>query len=278
MRLPVLSTSHTSHLNHESFTRAVKKARLDLFSTFTNRSDLDGAVALINVARPLVWDARCIFEFDAASAAASPAELLASALSQFTAHNLTCAQITCSAHSAPADVLSALAHHHYLPKEQLVMAMDAYAPPPELRSDLQILPARSVLSDYAAFREATLLPTHSPDAARQVAQCFLDQLDDPRLDMLVARLHQRIVAAAGVFSAGEIGIVWDVHTHPHFRRAGLMRTLLHHLLELCQRSQYKAVILDTEPSNTPAVRLYESLGFRPSGTFTEYWHESLVNH
>ncbi len=277
MRLPVLSTPHTSHLNHEAFTRAVKKARLDLFSTFADRSELDGAVTLINVTRPLVWDARCIFDFDPASASASPSDLIASALSGFTSLNLTCAQITCSAHSASPDVIAALAHHHYLPKEQLVMAMDVYVPPSTIRTDLQILPARSLLSDYAAFREATLLPTHSPDAARQVAQCFLDQLDDPRLDMLVARLHQQIVAAAGVFSAGEIGIVWDVHTHPGFRRAGLMRTLLHHLLELCQRSQYKAVILDTEPSNTPAITLYESLGFRPTGIFAEYWHESLLS-
>lgn len=56
---------------------------------------------------------------------------------------------------------------------------------------------------------------------------------------------------------------------PHARRTGLARALLAHVL-----SAPGAWFLEVRASNTAAIRLYESTGFRPLGTRPGYYRES----
>ena len=57
---------------------------------------------------------------------------------------------------------------------------------------------------------------------------------------------------------------------PSARRSGLARALLTHVLQAFPGSWF----LEVRASNLPAIRLYESTGFRASGTRRDYYRDS----
>jgi aminoglycoside 6'-N-acetyltransferase len=76
----------------------------------------------------------------------------------------------------------------------------------------------------------------------------------------------------------------DIAVHPDWQHRGLgsdaVRTLARHLFE--ERGHHRLVI-DPAADNASAIRLYQSLGFRPVGTMRSYergpdgsWHDGLL--
>lgn len=57
--------------------------------------------------------------------------------------------------------------------------------------------------------------------------------------------------------------ITDLHTDPAFRRRGLARMLVTRCLNQASTSWRPSVALRADSDNLPAMRLYESLGFRP---------------
>lgn len=270
VELPILTAGHGRGLTQDAVARAIKRARLDLFSTFSQRTETGGATVLTNPERGLVHDAHAIFDLTAADDSAEA--VLDEALGVFEMLGLKCAQVASAEHVATPAVERALANRGFRAREQVLMAMVKHtACEEQVPSGVQVVPARALIADYREFRNQSLSHHYGAEAGAQIAACMIDELDEPRLDVLVARSGGRITAAAGVWAAGETGILWDVATHPECLRRGYMRALMAHVVDLCQRSQYRSVVLDTDPDNVAAIGLYESIGFQRIGSMTEYW-------
>lgn len=75
------------------------------------------------------------------------------------------------------------------------------------------------------------------------------------------------ILAAG---AGEAHIL-NVCVRGEFRCRGIGRRLLEHLMELAREEGMSEVFLEVRPSNTAAIRLYQSLGFRQIGVRRGYY-------
>ncbi len=59
-----------------------------------------------------------------------------------------------------------------------------------------------------------------------------------------------------------IGYIKRVVVHPQYRKHGLARHLMHHIIAFARTEQHLAAIdLHVWEGNIPAIRLYESLGF-----------------
>ncbi|HLX39385.1 MAG TPA: N-acetyltransferase [Ktedonobacteraceae bacterium] len=59
-----------------------------------------------------------------------------------------------------------------------------------------------------------------------------------------------------------VGYVKRVVVHPDYRKLGLARTLMHHILAFARTERtLEAIDLHVWEENVPAIRLYESLGF-----------------
>ena len=56
-----------------------------------------------------------------------------------------------------------------------------------------------------------------------------------------------------------------------FRRRGLGRRLLTHLLDQAHRNGALVAFLEVRPSNRSAIQLYQSMGFRPRGVSKGYY-------
>jgi [ribosomal protein S18]-alanine N-acetyltransferase len=87
----------------------------------------------------------------------------------------------------------------------------------------------------------------------------------------VVTVEDRVVGY-GVMSvgAGEAHIL-NLCIREAFRCRGVGRRLLSYLLERAAASGMGEVFLEVRPSNTAAIRLYQSLGFEPVGTRRGYY-------
>lgn len=70
--------------------------------------------------------------------------------------------------------------------------------------------------------------------------------------------------------AGE-GHVLNICTAPVYRRMGLARTLLQHLIMIGRAADLDRMLLEVRLSNGSGRALYESLGFRHIGTRRQYY-------
>jgi len=60
----------------------------------------------------------------------------------------------------------------------------------------------------------------------------------------------------------EVAVVHLLAVHPHYRNRGCAKALMREVISQAKRKGQKAVRLDALVCNTPAHRLYESLGFQ----------------
>lgn len=86
--------------------------------------------------------------------------------------------------------------------------------------------------------------------------------------------NDRLLAYVSVYNlAGSLEIL-NVATHPDHRRKNLARTVLLHLLSLARRLDLTDAVLEVREHNTPAIRLYEDLGFRRAGLRKSYYTDT----
>ena len=75
----------------------------------------------------------------------------------------------------------------------------------------------------------------------------------------------RIVGACGVRKILGEGDISNVAVHPAYRRRGICRAMLETLLFEAREDGVKDFTLEVRAGNAPAIRLYESFGFKTEG-------------
>jgi RimJ/RimL family protein N-acetyltransferase len=79
------------------------------------------------------------------------------------------------------------------------------------------------------------------------------------------RKDGQLVSVAGVHAVSEedkVAAIGNVATHPDWRGAGLSRRCTTRLLRALVRRHVETIVLNVDASNTAALRLYRSIGFR----------------
>ena len=66
------------------------------------------------------------------------------------------------------------------------------------------------------------------------------------------------------------GHIMNLGVHPAYRRQGLGRALMRHLLQSCSNSAIESVYLEVRVSNASAIAMYQSLGFQQIGRIKGY--------
>ena len=101
-------------------------------------------------------------------------------------------------------------------------------------------------------------------------QQLADELKRPNGHMLVATTGDMVIGFAVGWSVAEEAHILDVAVCPDERRHGVGRRLVEALLQACGDP---VALLEVRVSNTPARRLYESLGFRTVGRRPNYYKD-----
>jgi ribosomal protein S18 acetylase RimI-like enzyme len=136
-----------------------------------------------------------------------------------------------------------------------------------VRSDVRILPARAMRK---AMREVILSREGEPAQLAMWADADNERLDDPNYDMFVALVGGRPAATGTLFQVGEIGRIDDVCVVPAMRRQGVGLTMMAHLVAMSRRLALRYTVLEVDPENAAAIRLYERCGFEPGASYVEF--------
>ena len=121
---------------------------------------------------------------------------------------------------------------------------------------------------------------HVPQVAQLEKICF----SDPWSEMSIAHELESLwsywlVAVDGDTVAGYIGSqssideadIMNVAVHPDYRRQGIAENLINTLVAELKNRGCHALLLEVRVSNTPAITLYEKLGFAQVGCRKNYY-------
>jgi ribosomal-protein-alanine N-acetyltransferase len=105
-------------------------------------------------------------------------------------------------------------------------------------------------------------------------ELFRQELRLPFSRIVVARLSGDPPAVVGYvcrwLAAGELHLL-NVAVHPDWRRRGIGRRLVEHVLEEARGAGAKRAFLEVRRYNVPAIALYERLGFRAAAVRRNYY-------
>jgi ribosomal-protein-alanine N-acetyltransferase len=108
-------------------------------------------------------------------------------------------------------------------------------------------------------------------------QVFIEELEREwaHLDVIRARgpAGSRVVAYCNYWLVRDEIHILNVACHPDERRQGHAARLIAHVIEFARRHACRYVTLEVRKSNTGALKLYRSFGFRPVGIRPNYYVE-----
>lgn len=121
-----------------------------------------------------------------------------------------------------------------------------------------------------------------PQIAQLETICFSDpwsensiaqELTNPLSSWLVAVEDDKVAGYIGSQTVvGETDMM-NVAVHPDFRRRGVAQELIQSLVEVLKTRQSHCLTLEVRASNTPAINLYEKLGFSQVGKRPGYYRK-----
>lgn len=132
--------------------------------------------------------------------------------------------------------------------------------------DFTIVPMQARHVPALAALERLCFSDPWPEAA------FMPELENPLSLWLVAECGETVAGYIGSQIVPDEADMMNLAVAPEFRRQGLGRTLTLALFDALRARGVVSVTLEVRDSNEPAIRLYESLGFRQTGLRKRYYY------
>lgn len=138
---------------------------------------------------------------------------------------------------------------------------------------VRLLPVRTVLAKYDALIGTEDDARRDPSAYSVAARIHID---DPQLEQMIALHDGQPAGTAGLYQVGDIACLRDVFVRPEFRRRGIGRQLVCHLLAVARRLTPRAICTFADVAEPTAVPSLHRCGFQAGGTITEF-HRTAAN-
>ena len=121
---------------------------------------------------------------------------------------------------------------------------------------------------------------HVPQVAQLEKICFADPWSELSISLeltnvwsywVVALDGDTVVGYVGSQSSIDEADIMNVAVHPDYRRQGIAEKLINTLVADLKKRGCHALLLEVRVSNTPAITLYEKLGFVQVGCRKNYY-------
>ncbi len=132
------------------------------------------------------------------------------------------------------------------------------------------------------YKIEKMTKAHVPQIAALEQVCFTDpwsessvasELDNPLSLWLVAVQDEKVLGYVGSQSVLGEADMMNLAVDPAARRLGLGRAIVEALVAVLRDNEVHCLTLEVRASNTPAQKLYESLGFLQVGRRPNYYLE-----
>lgn len=253
--------------------RAVKRAQAILARLVATETYLDGATAFTSPDRSLLASANHAADLRLPPGVGA-GKVLDTIDAHFAAAAVRCGSLDASELDWPADLKVAIESRGWRAVRRNVYLLSDYVPP-VVEAAVQVIPGRAA---YGELRQA--LSNHAVrqhnDAARvtQQVEAAMDQLDDSRIDIFLARQSRKPVGVASLLTLGNIGVVLDLFDSSANDSSGVFNTLAARLFDHCLRAQFEQVILSLDEGDVRLPRL-ASLGFKAVASYVCYVRADL---
>lgn len=124
------------------------------------------------------------------------------------------------------------------------------------------------LGDVAAIAELEKLCFSDPWSENSIAS----EVNNPLSYWLVAEMDGVVAGYVGSQTVLDASDMMNLAVSPDYRRQGIGQALVNALVAHLQQNKVIALLLEVRVSNTPAIALYESLGFAQVGRRPKYYH------
>jgi ribosomal-protein-alanine N-acetyltransferase len=91
---------------------------------------------------------------------------------------------------------------------------------------------------------------------------------------LLVKIGAQIVGYLCLWEIGHEIHITNLAVHPSFRRRGVARALLGHVLDDARKRDVELAFLEVRPTNAEALGLYESFGFQVIGRRKGYYFDT----
>lgn len=123
-------------------------------------------------------------------------------------------------------------------------------------------------SDILAIAELEKICFSDPWSENSIAS----ELDNPLSFWLVAEDNGKIAGYVGSQAVLDAADMMNLAVSPDYRQQGIGYALVNGLMQHLQQNNVIALLLEVRVSNTPAISLYEKLGFVQVGRRPKYYH------
>ena len=103
---------------------------------------------------------------------------------------------------------------------------------------------------------------------------FRDEIRNSRSHFFIATFNDEIIGYSGFWLILNEAHITSVTVAEPFRGFGYGREQMHHLIRVAKEEGAETLTLEVRESNTPAIKLYESMGFSPVGRRKGYYSRS----
>ncbi len=114
------------------------------------------------------------------------------------------------------------------------------------------------IKEIAEIEKDCFSPPWSEDAYR-------NEITDPIADYAVIESDGKVIAYGGFWLVAGEAQITNIAVKREFRSRGFGKMLLNELISRAKAKDAQTMTLEVRVSNTPAIRLYSSFGFRNCG-------------
>lgn len=122
--------------------------------------------------------------------------------------------------------------------------------------------------DVAAIAQLEKVCFSDPWSENSIAS----ELNNPLSYWLVAEVDGIVAGYVGSQSVLDAADIMNLAVAPDYRQQGIGQALIKSLVTHLQQKNVIALLLEVRVSNTPAISLYEKMGFTQVGRRPKYYH------
>ncbi len=101
---------------------------------------------------------------------------------------------------------------------------------------------------------------------------FKSELQNPNSTYIVAKSNNLVVGFAGIWQSVDDIHITNIVVKKDHRYNGIGKMLLNKLIAICKFKKTTSITLEVNSQNIPAIKLYETFGFKNVGIRKKYYN------